>query len=64
MSKEIDTEYTDEVVCPYCGAEQGESWELADNNDDYDCNECGKVFGYERDIEVTYRSWKKEQPDE
>ena len=29
---EHDTTCTDEIVCPYCGYEQGDSWEL-----DLDC---------------------------
>jgi hypothetical protein len=46
---------TDEVVCPYCGAEVMDSWELPDC-DDIECWECGKKFHYEREVTVTYWS--------
>jgi DNA-directed RNA polymerase subunit RPC12/RpoP len=49
----IDHEYTNEIVCPYCGAEFSDSLEFGD--DDYpECEECGKKFISRRDISVSY----------
>ena len=59
MSDEIEHEYTDEIVCPWCGYEKGDSWECDDEEDDRECGECGKVFGYNRIITVAYTSYKK-----
>lgn len=54
-----DHEYTDEVVCPYCGYEHGDSWELSADSDEMDCGNCDQPFTYERNIEVTYSTKKK-----
>lgn len=64
MEKKIDCSYTDEVVCPYCGYEFCDSYEIfAYNNDDYyddlECEGCGKEFNVGRYVEVTYNSYKK-----
>ena len=50
---EIDHEYTDEIVCPYCGYEHGDSWEAPDDGED-ECAECGKTFRFERDYTIRY----------
>jgi hypothetical protein len=57
MKKEIDHEYTDEVVCPYCGHEHSDSWEYGDGGI-VDCDGCEKKFFFERDVVVTYVSAK------
>jgi len=57
---EMDHSYTDEVVCPYCGYEYGDSWEWPDSGET-ECDECEKTFGYFRNVEVTYSSFKKEK---
>lgn len=51
--QEFDTDFTDEVVCPWCGYEHGDSWEFSDEQR-YDCDECKRPFHLSRDIEVTY----------
>ena len=57
MNEEIDCEYTDEIVCPYCGYELGDSYELGESGE-YDCDKCGKEFEYHQHIEVTYCTYK------
>jgi DNA-directed RNA polymerase subunit RPC12/RpoP len=49
--------YTDKITCPYCGYEDIDSWEFAENNGNYTCSDCGKDFFVERDVEVTYSSF-------
>lgn len=59
VSKKIDHTYTDEIVCPYCGCEFGDSNELGDEGD-ADCPDCKKEFKFWQNIEVTYCTQKKE----
>ncbi len=55
--KEIDHEYTREIVCPHCGHEHGDSWERGDE-ETTKCHDCGKSFSYYRYVEVIYVSRK------
>lgn len=58
--KKINTDYTRNATCPWCGYENVDSWELEDG--EYDCGSCEKPFVVERQIEVTYSTFKpKEQ---
>lgn len=50
-----EQDYTDEIVCPYCGSEI-ESFEMDDENDDYECDFCGSHFSYQRNVSVSYCS--------
>mgnify|MGYP002868477286 CR=1 FL=1 len=52
---------TSNLVCPWCGHEDRDSWELADWDGSYECPACGKLFEYEREVEVPYTSRKREQ---
>ena len=54
----FDHEYTDEVVCPHCGYEHGDSWDMRDG--EQDCSECGKPFVMERYTTVKYTTEKLE----
>lgn len=55
--EEIDHIYTQEIVCPYCGEEVGDSWEYPEV-DKITCGKCEKQFIYHRDTDVTYTSNK------
>lgn len=57
--KDIDHEYTKEIVCPYCGCEFTDSWEYSSDDEDLgliECynEECGKSFYAYRDIDISY----------
>jgi DNA-directed RNA polymerase subunit RPC12/RpoP len=54
---EFDTDYTDEVVCPYCGYEHSDSYELAEYGK-MDCHHCDEEFTIEADISITYSTSK------
>lgn len=69
MNNKTDHEYTNEIVCPYCGLEKQDSWQYHDDNYDgyigiIECGECGKMFHAERYIEITYITSKMEQVDD
>lgn len=51
-SSGFDHEYTDEVVCPNCGYEFGDSWEMDDGT--HDCPDCEQKFHLEKCVSVTY----------
>ena len=52
-----DTDYTDEITCPWCGNEQGGSWEH-DDSCEHECDYCGKKYEHNREIEVHYSTSK------
>jgi DNA-directed RNA polymerase subunit RPC12/RpoP len=64
MSKEIDCQYTDEIICPYCGYEFGDSWEYmrsVESKFEVQCGDhhnCGKEFIVYPVMEITYCSEK------
>ena len=59
MSEEIDHEYTNEIVCPWCGYEFSDSWEWSDYEEDVECHKCGKLFYYERILTVEYKTTRE-----
>lgn len=61
-SSAFDTEHTDEMVCPWCGHEQRDSWESPDDDGRTACNRCGEDFDYTRHVTVTYSTSKPEVP--
>ncbi len=61
--KEIDSEYTSNVICPYCGYEDDESysylnekWE--DDDIEIQCLDCHKEFSMSFQKDVTYSTFK------
>jgi DNA-directed RNA polymerase subunit RPC12/RpoP len=60
---EIETRYTRDATCPYCGYANHDSWELPfDGEEDIetDCHKCEKTYVVSRSIDITYCSHKKE----
>ena len=67
-NRNINTEYTNEIVCPFCGYEFCDSWEYGDGfNEDLglieylgliECKSCEKKFYATKHISVTYCSEK------
>ncbi|MBU3720542.1 MAG: hypothetical protein FGM22_07250 [Burkholderiaceae bacterium] len=60
MKSKFDCWYTDEPVCPHCGEEVRDSWELFiphqpnDTVDGHECEHCGKQFDIMRAISFSY----------
>ena len=44
----------DNIVCPYCGWENKDSWEFDEDDAVVTCGECEKEFNVSKDISVTY----------
>lgn len=63
MSKEIDHVLTQNIVCPYCGYEHQDSWEWPDGDDNTACENCDKIFIFERIISCEYTTKKKDGDD-
>lgn len=50
-----DMDYTNEIKCPYCESEI-ESWEMPDENYDYECPYCHSHYSYQRVVTIEYCS--------
>jgi len=55
----IDTQYTREITCPWCGHKQSDSWEWDDHGEE-ECGVCWMPFIHSRFVEVSYCTEKKE----
>ena len=64
MSKEIETQYQQNIVCPYCGYADKDSWEVEFENlegtTEQECGNCEKTFIVTKQAEITYSSNKTE----
>lgn len=55
MSEAEETNSNMNFICPYCGEEQGDSWEYAEENQsEHDCDSCGETFNCWAVHDVTY----------
>lgn len=54
LPKETETYSNDYLECPYCGYENENSFELPDEDDEYECPQCGSILKYNRQITVSY----------
>ncbi len=51
---EFETYGEDEVTCPYCETQVGDSWELGGDEGERECYECGKKYEWYRNVSVDY----------
>lgn len=56
-----DTSYAEGMICPYCGHENSDSFEFIEDEGERECENCGKIFEYTREIEIRYTTTKKEE---
>lgn len=54
----IETDYTKNMVCPYCGHKMLDSLEYFEDDDIAECDDCGKEFAYTRYVEAHYYTKK------
>jgi hypothetical protein len=62
VEPEFDCSYKDEMVCPHCGEEQSDSWELEPDDEcgEVTCQSCDKEFCVTVDRKTTYSTSCKE----
>lgn len=63
MSKEIDHEDTREAVCPHCGHQMRDTWELHLGDEDsaeVECGDCEKPYRVIAFVRRTYDTVKIE----
>lgn len=63
--EEIDTDYVDSVICPYCGTKHtddgdGEDTFYLDGEHEYQCSYCENEFDVVTNVEYNYSTYKKE----
>lgn len=51
---EIETEFTDDPVCPKCAHKVADAFELSDDTEIECTGGCGAVFAVTRHVEVSY----------
>ena len=51
---EIDCDYTDNIVCPFCGYVVEDSWEYGEDEDEGVCPECDRKFELEVRVTTKY----------
>jgi hypothetical protein len=54
-------EDTDNMVCPYCGYEEEDSYVSVMCSDGYTCEECRKEYIGTQNVRITYTTKKKEE---
>lgn len=57
MNDEIFHDETDNAICPYCGHEDKDSWEICcgDEGDfETECGSCGLIFMCRRNVSISY----------
>lgn len=59
----LDTEYTDEVVCPHCGQTQSDPWEIFEGKEcsETECGSCVEPFLASQHVSVSYSTRKPEE---
>jgi len=59
---EIETDFTDEIICPYCGTKHEPNGESAvfysDGDYDFKCEYCSNEFKVNTHVSISYSSTK------
>ena len=64
--REMACDYTEYPICPYCGYEYDMDTHMTfepNNDGKFECYDCGRVFKWTSDIEITYSTEKMEQSE-
>lgn len=57
---ELKTTLEQEMICPYCGYVQIDSWEIPGDDGIVECVRCEKEFDFTRNVEVTFSTSRKD----
>ncbi len=55
LNKIIEDLYNEDLVCPYCGAKQQDTWELDEGEGEIECLACEKTFKFTKEYIVKFR---------
>jgi len=61
---EPNTYGRDEITCPFCNYDIGDSWEITSDDGEETCYQCKKSFRWQRIITVEYQSSALSKPKE
>ena len=61
--KKMNHDLTDFPICPHCGHEEKDAWEInfgecLDGDTETCCNSCGKDYFVRRDVQIYYSTQK------
>jgi|GEM_PF-3920061 len=58
--QDIDTKYQNNLICPHCGYEDKEPYEVTgdEENGNTECGNCGKYYQFTRYINISYSTFK------
>jgi transcription elongation factor Elf1 len=56
---EVNTDYTRELVCPYCGHVESDSWQIHGDRGWTSCSDCVETYEYIRNVKITYCTNKR-----
>ena len=62
ISSETEKRLEDNIVCPFCGYEDYDSWDYSADGGDYECDNCSAVLEVNREVAVTYDTVLKKAP--
>ena len=51
-----NTSYTSEVICPHCGYQHRDSWEMSEG--EQECPDCERKYEISKYVEVSYTTTK------
>ena len=54
------TSLEQEMICPYCGHVQRDSWEIPGDDGEVECGLCGEEFSFTRNVEITFSTTPKD----
>jgi predicted RNA-binding Zn-ribbon protein involved in translation (DUF1610 family) len=55
----MDTELTDKPICPHCGFEEPDAWEMdfgfgVEGEGEFECGKCGKPYICTKSVVISY----------
>ncbi|SRR3972149_1020349 len=61
----MEHKHTNQIICPYCGHEDDESWNLEEEGETQKtCESCEKEFNVEKEVSITYSTSRIECENE
>lgn len=54
IMKDFNSITSDKIVCPYCKHEHIDSFEFTEDDYEFVCQECDRVFSMTRDVSISF----------